>query len=225
MHPPLALLLVVLVAAPALAQDAEKPSALDQILQSQGGQNQGAQNQGGSAPATSGPTISGPTSGMVTTLPPPAMPGAGPPPALPPGAIGLDQAGRSPDGPMSDTGLAFEQRIRQSVAAAEGLQGALDGEWTLYGDDGKALYVFMIVDPAGGRGPLEAAWRDPRRARGADDLGVVDSLQHVGAALTLNFVAHPGAPAIVVQLQDAGPAWAGQLTEGGAARKVSLKRN
>jgi hypothetical protein len=201
MHPPLAFLLVVLLAAPALAQDAEKPDALGQVLQSQGG-----------APP-------------IATLPPPNMPGTGPTPALPPGAIGVDQTGRTPDGPMSDDGLAFEQRIRQSVAAAEGLQGALDGEWTLYGADGKVLYVFMFVDPASGRGPLEAAWRDPRRQRGADDLGVVDSLQRDGAILTLNFVAHPGAPPVVVHLQDAGPGWSGQLTDGGSAQTVSLRRN
>jgi len=198
--------MLALVAAPALAQDVEKPSALSQALQSQGVQAQ-----------ASGPP--------VTVLPPPAMPGTGPAPALPPGAIGVDQAGRTPDGPISGGDLAFEQRIRQSVAAAEGLQGTLDGEWTLYGADGKALYVFMIVDPAGGRGPLEAAWRDPRRPRGADDLGVVDSLQHLGAALTLNFTPHPGAPATVVQLQGAGPGWEGQITEGGALQKVSLRRN
>lgn len=217
MHPPLALLLVTLLAAPALAQDAQKPDALDQVLQTHGVQGQGGQGEGGQGQL-------GQTSGLPG-LPPPAMPGAGPAPALSPGAIGLDQAGRTPDGPMSDTGLAFEQRIRQSVAAAEGLQGTLDGEWTLFGADGKPLYVFVFVDPAGGRGPLEAAWRDPRRPRGADDLGVVDSLQHVGAALTLNFVAHPGAPATVVQLQGAGPAWDGQLTDRGAAQRVSLKRN
>ncbi|MGA0602543.1 hypothetical protein ACO2Q3_17680 [Caulobacter sp. KR2-114] len=200
MRPPLSFILVALMAAPALAQDAGRPDPI-------------------------GAAISQSTAAAPTAPPPAAMPGAGPAPALPPGAIALDQAGRTPDGPMSDTDLAFEQRLRQSVASAEGLQGPLDGEWTLYGADGKPLYVFMFVDPAGGRGPLEAAWRDLRRPRGADDLGVVDSLQHAGPVLTLNFAAHPGATATVVQLQGAGAAWNGQITEGGTLQKVSLRRN
>jgi hypothetical protein len=198
----LTLLLLALAAAPALAQDAEAPDAIGAQLR-----------QSAAPPAT--PVV----------LPPPDMPTGAPPPP-PPGSLRVDQTGRSPDGPMSETDLAFESRIRQSVAAAQGLQGPLDGQWTLYDAGGRVLYVFLFVDPAGGRGPLEGAWRDPRRPRGSDDLGVVDNLQHAGLTLSLNFVPHPGAAGAAIQLQgQADGRWDGQMTEGGAAQKVSLRRN
>ena len=102
----------------------------------------------------------------------------------------------------------------------------MDGRWTLYGDDGKALYVFMFVDPAGGRGVLEAAWRDPRRVRGGDDLGVVDIVGRAGSDLTLNFTPHQGAPMTRIELQsgvDGG--FSGRMDEAGAVKMVKLRRN
>ncbi|HEX7758385.1 MAG TPA: hypothetical protein VF459_02705 [Caulobacteraceae bacterium] len=204
------LLLLTLAAAPALVQDEEEPDAIGAVLSNS--QHPPSQTQ-------SGPVFT------IPPTPPRAMPTANAPPP-PTGAPRLEQTGVSPDGPASYGDMAFESRIRQSVAAAQGLQGALDGQWTLYDAAGHPLYVFMFIDPAGGRGDLEAAWRDLRRARGSDDLGVVDSLQHTGLSLSLNFVPHRGAGATAIQLQgQATGAWDGQMTEAGAALKVSLRRN
>jgi hypothetical protein len=212
LRPPVILLLLAL-AAPALAQDEEEPDAIGAVLTN--GQHPPAQAQ----PA--GP----PPNPMIPSGPPQAMPSAAAPPP-PASAPRLEQTGVSPDGPATFSDMAFENRIRQSVAAAQGLQGSLDGQWTLYDAGGRPLYIFMFIDPAGGRGALEAAWRDPRRARGSDDLGVVDTLQHTGLSLTLNFVPRSGAPPTAIQLQgQATGAWDGQMTEAGTALKVSLRRN
>jgi hypothetical protein len=207
------LLLALAAAAPALAQDEQEPDAIGAVLAN--GQN---------PPIHIAPTAPPPIQ-MIPPSPPRAMPTANAPPP-PPTAPRLEQTGVSPDGPASTTDIAFESRIRQSVAAAQGLQGALDGQWTLYDGSGRPLYVFIFIDPAGGRGSLEAAWRNPRRVRGADDLGVVDTLQHTGLTLTLNFTPHGGAPATAIQLQGQSTgAWDGQMTEAGTALKVSLRRN
>ncbi len=211
-RPPAVLLFLALAAAPALAQE-DEPDAIGAVLIN------------GQHPAAQATPPTPPPSPMIPSGPPRAMPEAAAPPP-PASAPRLEQTGVSPDGPASYSDLSFENRIRQSVAAAQGLQGALDGEWTLYDGADHPLYVFMFVDPAGGRGALEAAWRDPRRARGGDDLGVVDILQHSGLNLTLSFVPRGGAPATAIQLQgQATGAWDGQMTEAGTALKVSLRRN
>lgn len=209
MRSPVILLLLALAAAPALAQD--EPDGIGALL--------------GHPPPPA-------RSAEVSNPPPPA----GPPQAMPsPGAAPaaanttqplLDQTGASPDGPPTETDQAFENRIRQSVAAAQGLQGPLDGRWTLYDGAGHPLYVFIFVDPAGGRGVLEGAWRDPRRARGSDDLGVVDRMQHAGLSLTLDFTPRAGVAATAIRLEgQATGAWDGEMTEAGSVQKVSLRRN
>lgn len=52
-------------------------------------------------------------------------------------------------------------RIAASAAAAQALQGPLDGTWTLADAHGRALYVIQIVDPVSGGADLQAAWRSP----------------------------------------------------------------
>jgi hypothetical protein len=137
----------------------------------------------------------------------------------------IDQSGVSPDGPMSWSGLSYEERIRASVAAAQGLQGPLDGRWILYGADGKQLFTFQLVDPAGGRGPLEGVWRDLRRPAGSGAYGLVDSLRLDGATLVAVFNPHPPLPGVSLNLQAlAGGQWSGEMTEDGARMSVTLRR-
>jgi len=209
MRSPVILLLLALAAAPALAQD--ESDGIGALL-------------GRGPPPPRSAEASNP---LPPAGPPPAMPPPGAAPATPARPQPLvDQTGVSPDGPPSETDLAFENRIRQSVAAAQGLQGPLDGRWTLYDRSGRPLYIFIFVDPAGGRGVLEGAWRDPRRARGSDDLGVVDRLDHAGLNLTLDFTPRAGAAATAIRLEgQASGAWDGEMTEAGAVQKVSLRRN
>ncbi len=223
LRPPVILLLLTL-AAPALAQDEEEPDAIGAVLTRSlppGSQTSSPQ----SRPTQTAPATGSSPIFTIPARPPQAMPEANAPPP-PKGALRIEQTGVSPEGAPSYSDTDFESRIRQSVAAAQGLQGPLDGQWTLYDGAGRPLYIFMFVDPAGGRGVLEAAWRDPRRSRGSDDLGVVDSLEHAGLSLSLRFVPRGGDPVTAIRLQGlASGAWDGQMTENGVAQKVSLRRN
>ncbi len=65
-------------------------------------------------------------------------------------------------------------RIAQSAAAAQALQGPLDGNWVLADRKGRERFVLQIVDRAGGGGPLQAAWRE---AADTGEMGPVAMLQ------------------------------------------------
>ncbi|HWA63652.1 MAG TPA: hypothetical protein VG939_19905, partial [Caulobacteraceae bacterium] len=155
---------------------------------------------------------------------PPAA-SAAPSPDEDPPAPASQAAPEAAPPPTAGDEAAYEARIRASVAAAQGLQGPMDGRWTLVGADGKPLYVFQFVDPPGGYGTLQGAWQNPRRTRGADDLGVVDRVERSGPGLTLIFVSRTGAAATTVRLQGgAAGGFAGQIDEDGQVQTVSLRR-
>ena len=121
---------------------------------------------------------------------------------------------------------AFDVRMRASIAAAQDLQGRLDGRWTLYDTAGQAIYVFVIVDPAGGAGPLQAALLDPGDKSSIDAVGVVPKIRRAAGRLRLRFIGHGRAAATTLVLQaDPRGGWRGQLAENGARRAVTLKRN
>ena len=109
-----------------------------------------------------------------------------------------------------------DARIAASAAEAQALQGPLDGTWILADASGRPLYIFQIVDPAGG-GDLQAAWRVPgpvgevgeataRRAGGR--LGL--TLGYRGPLVSLSRVS--------------GDLWRGSLRQGGRSRRVLLRR-
>lgn len=75
-------------------------------------------------------------------------------------------------------------RIADSAAAAQALQGELDGTWVLWDGRGRTLFVLQITDPPGGQGPLEAAWRGPKAG---SPMGLVTRIEHVGNQLFLEF--------------------------------------
>jgi hypothetical protein len=147
-----------------------------------------------------------------------------------PSASGLDrpvmihETGLSPDGPPDLSQQTYESRVRGSIAAAQGLQGPLDGAWSLTDAAGTKLYAFQMVDPGGGYG-LEGAWRDVRRG-GIGDVGVIDSVQRSGDALTVRFVPREGAAPVTAQLNQTSPGrWSGALTEGSGSADVTLVRD
>jgi hypothetical protein len=121
---------------------------------------------------------------------------------------------------------AIDDRIRDAAAAAQSLQGPLDGGWTLVAASGQALYAFQFVDKPGGQDPPEGVWRDLRRPAGPGDIGPIDSMARGPGTLILSFAAKPGAPAVAIELKsgDSG-GWSGQLHEAGATIKVMLRRN
>ncbi|MFI4934433.1 MAG: hypothetical protein ACHP7N_07430 [Caulobacterales bacterium] len=120
----------------------------------------------------------------------------------------------------------LDARIRDSMAAAESLQGPLDGRWTLVGADGAPLYIFQIVDKPNGAAPPEGVWRDPRRPQAPGDIGLIDSLERSPGVLTISFVARPGASPTTISLKTgADGGWSGEMREGGSVTSVSLRRN
>jgi len=126
---------------------------------------------------------------------------------------------------QGESDQVLDARIRASAAAAQGLQGPLDGGWTLVGADGKLIFAFQIVDRPGGDG-LEGVWRDLRRPVRPGDIGLIDGLQRAGTVLTINLTAKAGDPPTMISLtQGADGTWKGELREAGAVTQVTLRRN
>jgi hypothetical protein len=135
--------------------------------------------------------------------------------------VNITETGKSPGAPLSPATIAYDARIRSSFAAAQEYQGPLDGGWTLSAG-GQDLYSLQLVDR---RDRLEGVWRDVRRKGALNGSGLVDDIQRQGSEVTLRFAVRPGAPAIVATLHpSADGRWAGDLTEGGDRRPVTLHR-
>jgi hypothetical protein len=127
-------------------------------------------------------------------------------------------------GETSPAEQVYELRVRGSIAAAQNLQGPLDGQWRVAGPDGTPLYALQIVDKAGGEAPLEGAWRDLRRTGAPGSTGLIDDLQREGEGLSARFSAREGGQASVLTLSpDADGRWSGQLVEDGATRSVAVE--
>lgn len=129
--------------------------------------------------------------------------------------VALQVSAASPD-------RAFEQRMRDSAAAAQALQGPLDGRWTVTDGKGHTLYLLQIADPPQEAAPLTAAWSDPRTGA----LGGVDAISRAGDRLSLAFAPDPAAPPVRLILRRLkGGAWAGWVTSGAARLRVRLSNH
>jgi hypothetical protein len=127
-------------------------------------------------------------------------------------AVALGLAG-APDA----TDLAV--RMRDSAAAAQALQGPLDGTWILLTRE-RPLYVIQLTDPAGGSGPLTGAWRGPGASA---SIGLIDAIVRRGDSLTIQFAAS-GVVVRVLLRRDDGT-WIGTANENGRDRGVVLRRS
>ncbi len=117
---------------------------------------------------------------------------------------------------------AFGQRMRDSAAAAQALQGPLDGRWTLTDAKGHTLYLLEIADPAQGAAPLTAAWSDPRTRA----LGGVETISRAGDHLRLAFAPDPSGGTVRLSLRRLkGGVWSGRAASQGRERPVRLKRS
>ena len=115
----------------------------------------------------------------------------------------------------------FDQRMRDSAAAAQALQGPLDGRWTVTDAKGHALYVLQIADPSHQAAPMTAAWRDARTGA----LGGVDAISRLEDSLSLAFTPDPAVPPVRLVLRRLkGGGWRGWLGSGAFRRPVRLKR-
>jgi hypothetical protein len=146
---------------------------------------------------------------------PPPRAGARRPPAL--GApVRVEETGKSPDGPPTAADVAYDNRIRAGLAAAEGFMGPLDGGWTVLGGGGRELYVLQLADR---NGEVQGAWRDPRRAGQPASSGLIDEILREGADVRFRIGSASG------RLHPAADGrWTGELTEGGRTESVTLAR-
>lgn len=146
-----------------------------------------------------------------------------PPPPRPTEPVNIDELGKTPDYPPNPTDLNYEARLRASSASAQGLQGPLDGPWTLRTSGGRELYSLLLVDNAQG---LEGAWRDPRRRGATDASGFLNAIQRTGGGIVITFYPAPGAGLATVTLNPSSDgSWSGDLEEHGDRQHVTLRRN
>lgn len=125
-----------------------------------------------------------------------------------------------PQGGYVPAEKVYEMRVKGSIAAAQNLQGPLDGGWRIVGQDGGQLYALQLVDKAGGYGELEGAWRDVRRSGAVGSTGLIEDLRREGSDVVVRFSPR-GGQSSVLTLRPAGYArWAGELVEDGQARAV-----
>ena len=138
--------------------------------------------------------------------------------------VHVDEYDKTPEAPLNPVELGYETRLRSSFASAQGMQGPLDGAWTLSTTGGQPLYSLLFVDK--GRGQLEGAWRDPRRRGATDSSGFMAGVQRIGAQLSASFQTRPGAAATTITLNSAASGtWTGVLDEAGTRTNVTLKRD
>lgn len=134
----------------------------------------------------------------------------------------LGETHRRPDAAPTEVDLAYENRVRASLQAAQGLQGPLDGNWTVRGGDGAALYALQLVDKGYGY-MLEGAWR---ALGGSGRVGLIDSLDRQPTSLTIRITRVPGkAPAVLTLTPRGGTEWAGELVDELGSRPVVMRRN
>ncbi len=122
------------------------------------------------------------------------------------------------------TAQIYELRVKGSVAAAQNLQGPLDGSWKVTGADGAQLLALQIVDKVGGASELEGAWRDVRRAGSIGSTGLIDDLRKDGDQIIARFSPRGGDPAVLTLRPAGEEAWSGVLYENGAAVAVQAER-
>lgn len=133
--------------------------------------------------------------------------------------IPAPEASAAPDGGPTKAQV-YELRVKGSVAAAQNLQGPLDGGWKIAGPDGTQLYALQIVDKAGGSGELEGAWRDVRRPGTVGSTGLIEDLRREGEAIVARFSPR-GGQSSTLTLRPAGyERWSGELAENGASVSV-----
>lgn len=122
------------------------------------------------------------------------------------------------------TAQIYELRVKGSIAAAQNLQGPLDGSWKVIGADGAQLYALQIVDKAGGASELEGAWRDVRRPGTVGSTGLIEELRRDGGEIVARFNPRGGASAVLT-LRPAGyEGWSGELNENGSTIAVRAEQ-
>ncbi|WP_199743575.1 hypothetical protein [Caulobacter sp. 602-1] len=129
----------------------------------------------------------------------------------------------APTGAELTKAQVYELRVKGSIAAAQNLQGPLDGGWRIVGADGGQLYALQLVDKAGGYGELEGAWRDVRRPGAVGSTGLIDDLRRDGGDVVVRFSPRGGQSTTLTLRSSGDERWSGELVENGATQAVSAE--
>ncbi|MDP1738504.1 MAG: hypothetical protein Q8L23_13815 [Caulobacter sp.] len=136
----------------------------------------------------------------------------------------VDETGKNPDAPPTPVDIGYESRIRASASAAQGLQGPLDGGWTVRSAYGVAVLSLQLVDRGQGYGQLEGAWRSLDGPVGK--VGLIDSLDRQPVILIIRITKSPGKPTVVLTLAPASDGgWAGEIVDEWGVHPVTMRRN
>jgi hypothetical protein len=122
--------------------------------------------------------------------------------------------------------------VAAAYAAAEALQGPLDGLWRLEDQTGRTLFILSLADPGGAPAPLaehpdapevEGAWRDPGRTGSPDGSGLIESVRLGAGRVRIRM--GPSAEAETLSLTaGADGRWKGELVGRGSRRPVTMTR-
>jgi hypothetical protein len=129
-----------------------------------------------------------------------------------------------PQGGYIPASEAYDLRVKGSILAAQGLQGPMDGGWSIEGPSGVVLYALQIVDKVGGYGGLEGAWRDPRRAGSVGSTGLIDFVDRSNGDFLTRFSPRPGQLSTLDLTQRPDGTWSGKLNENGVETAVVARR-
>jgi hypothetical protein len=130
---------------------------------------------------------------------------------------------QAPAGGELTKAQVYEMRVKGSIAAAQNLQGPLDGGWNIAGPDGSQLYALQIVDKAGGYGELEGAWRDVRRPGSVGSTGLIEDLRRDGSDVVVRFSPKGGQSSMLTLRPSGYERWSGELVENGVTQAVSAE--
>ena len=129
-----------------------------------------------------------------------------------------------PQGGYVPQAEAYDLRVKGSILAAQGLQGPLDGGWSIDGPDGATLYRLQLVDKVGGYDGLEGAWRDVRRPGTVGSTGLIDFVDRAYGGFLVRFSPRPGQLATLDLTPRGDGSWSGTLNENGVETLVVARR-
>jgi len=136
----------------------------------------------------------------------------------------LDPNRAIPQGSYVPVAEAYDLRVKGSIVAAQGLQGPLDGGWSIEGPGGVTLYALQLVDKVGGYDGLEGAWRDIRRPGTVGSTGLIDFVERSYNGFLARFSPRPGQLATLDLTPRGDGSWSGKLNENGVETPVVARR-